>query len=684
MSPADAAAKHGHVHSPPHREPSPARNGSFLAQMPLSILGSFLRAQTPSPSQATMTAKHVDHVQSIPDQKDGMTTPRRDPPISPAPSRPVSSGSSAADSRSKKRTPRSRTSYLIAKPPQPVNPRSKFHIRPKVLLQLHQVIESQRPKPVYEVIPFSLLPQRSTRRLARTFNTREKLGPKDLLIVKAETYSSKEEDVRSDDERWGSREVIGVIIPGKCEKGVTGKTEICMDDGMSRWEVINMPNGGYEFNTTDKHGLTLKARWVLKPAHTRRVSGMSTTSQFSPTLPPGQEDKKFTFSTLSANSRRHPIIATMTRTRIDVLNSYAKPSATSPPTPSFPSYTQSPAVTPSSIDMNSFLDNASLALPIETDDALRHFIVVSGVWVASQNFGSPDNSQPSTPSLTTSATFRPPNHRTVSMSFIESPRSTSPTSTIDESRHSFSKPFRRSVERLPRSTSFTEPASSPMSTKTSPTSSPKLKTRGRRANSTGNTHFQSMTGSMRKRYGIAFEDAPQESEEERQTKRSIELLRIKELALPSPLEQPTITVPVKEPQSRLASIPSPIIIPPPSDGLINPTPSPPLLSLPTPDPKRARKTQSAYNPITTAGLWDSGVTEGPSLKARPTSMFVMDERKRKQEKKRGQSKNKENRKEDKRGSVEDKDWLGLKRKSDWYKYKIKLGLKELFRKGEKA
>ncbi|CAO2655870.1 Nn.00g046730.m01.CDS01 [Neocucurbitaria sp. VM-36] len=659
--------------------------------MPLSILGSFLRGQTPSPSQATTTAKHVDHAHDPPNtpslQRAAMTRGPQDTIISPAPSRPVSSGSSAADVKTKKRAPRSKTSYIIAKPPQPVNPRSKLHIRPKVLLQLHQIIASQRPKPVYEVIPFSLLPQRSTRRLARTFNTRERLGPNDLLIVKAEAYSTKDEEARSDDERWGSREVIGVISPGKCERGIIGKPEICMDDGTSRWEVTNMPNGGYEFNTTDDHGLNLKARWVLKPAQARRVSSMTAASPLTPTFAPGQEDKKFTFSTISANSRRHPIIATMTRTRIDVLDSYAMPSATSPPTPSSPSYTQSPAMTPSSIDTNSFLDNSSTTLPIETDDALRRFIVVSGVWVASHHFTSSDNSQPPTPSLNTSATFRPPNHRTVSMPFIESPRSASPASTVDENRRSFPKMFRTGTERLPRSTSFTEPCTSPVSTKISPSSSPKLKTRGRRANSTGNTQFISMTGSMRRRYGLAFTDqAPQESEEEKQSKRSIELLRIKELALSSPLDRSSIETPVRESKPKSAAIPSPIIIPCSSDDATAPTPllSPPLPSPPLPDPERARKTQSAYNPLTTAGLWDSGVTEGPGLKRRPTSMFVMSERKRKQDKKRSQSKSKENRKEEKRASIEDKECLGLKRKGDWYKYKFKLSLKGLFRKGEKA
>ncbi|CAN9377825.1 unnamed protein product [Alternaria alternata] len=93
-----------------------------------------------------------------------------------------------------------------------------------------------------------------------------------------------------------------------------------------------------------------------------------------------------------------------------------------------------------------------------------------------------------------------------------------------------------------------------------------------------------------------------------------------------------------------------------------------------PQTERSRKTQSAYAPITTTGMWDSGVTEGPGLKKRPTSMFVMNEKKRKQEKKVERKKSK--------ASEESNEGLGpkSKRKGDWYMYKIKLRLKDIFKK----
>jgi hypothetical protein len=188
---------------------------------------------------------------------------------------------------------------------------------------------------------------------------------------------------------------------------------------------------------------------------------------------------------------------------------------------------------------------------------------------------------------------------------------------------------------------------------------------------------------MRRRYGLAFEDqALPESEEERQTKRSVELLRIKELALPTTIERTSSESPTRDTARRStgATVPSPIAIPPASN-MTPPILSPSLLSPPLPDPDRARKTQSAYNPITTAGLWDSGVTERPGLKSRPTSMFVLNEKKKKQDRKRERSKSKEDKKYERDRLKDDKDYVSLKRHGDWYKFKT--SLRGLFRR-EKA
>jgi hypothetical protein len=107
-----------------------------------------------------------------------------------------------------------------------------------------------------------------------------------------------------------------------------------------------------------------------------------------------------------------------------------------------------------------------------------------------------------------------------------------------------------------------------------------------------------------------------------------------------------------------------------------------------PENDRTRKTQSAFNPITTAGMWDSGVTDGPGIKKRPTSMFVMNERKKKEEKKRGRSEGRTKKqeretlerstsKEDFKKGIKEKDSTGMRQR-------LKNSLKGMFGRKEKA
>ena len=191
---------------------------------------------------------------------------------------------------------------------------------------------------------------------------------------------------------------------------------------------------------------------------------------------------------------------------------------------------------------------------------------------------------------------------------------------------------------------------------------------------------------MRKRYGLAFEDnALPESEEEKQIKRSVELLRIKELVIPPPIERPSL----EKTRDQSCSQSTPLAEPPPltislstnTPASTPPTSTPPLLSpslVVSPlDTDRARKTRSAYQPVETAGLWDSGVTEGPGLKSRPTSMFVVNEKKRKEERKRGRGKTKE---KEETSFDNDKGLPAPKRSVGWGR--MKSGVKGLFKKGK--
>jgi hypothetical protein len=599
-----------HHHSPARRASSPA-NGSFL-QMPFSLLGNVLRRQD---EPATPAETRLD---------DSTHTPNnlmKADPTSPTISRPASASSAASEAeKRRKRACRPKTIYNLAQPPPSTH--QKLHLRPKVLLQLHQVVASSRPRPVYEVIPYSILAPVNTRRLARTFN-KEKLGAQDLLIVKAEEYGTGNDDAKTDDERLGTRDVVAIIC-SKEERGHVAKTEVLMENGSS-WEVKPAPNGGYDFQYTDDHGLVLKARWITRPTVTRTQSIASNPST------PVPDNRKFKFSTISANSRRHPVIATMTRDRIDVFDSYMMPSATSPNTPS--SALPTPVATPSAIDIDSFIEKDSL--PVTTDDALRRFIVASGIWVAFCENWSPAYSaskaaciMPPTP--TTPRPLQP--NRSISMTFSDSPRATSPSFPIDENKRTIPRIIRTGTQLLHRNPSFDT------SPELSAPPSPK-KTRGRRSNSTGHADLHSATGSIKKRSRLGVESQPlTETGEERQIKRSSELLRIRELSLPTSPHEPNQTltpIPSADPSASIRSL---------SPASSNP---------------RTKKTRSAYNPVTTLGLWDSGV-EGRGLKTRPTSMVVVQEKKKKARRKEARSRSRE-------GACKDQKEKCSRRKSEGFK-----------------
>ena len=619
MLTASAAEQHGHEFSTPRPSPSPTPKSPFFNGVPYSLFNSVMCRPSPGPSPMDTPAAEAGPVAANAKPTNGgneaVTVGDQGTLVSPALSRRTSIDSNSTETKPRKRPPRPKTIYRLAQPPPITLPRQKLHIRPKILLQLQQVVPNRHPKPVYEVIPSDILAPRSVRRFARSV-ANNKLGPNDLMVVRAEEYSLENRH-RSDEERWGSRDVVGLVcVERKDEKANVVRTEIVMDD-CSCWEVSLMPNGGYEFMYTDPHGLPIKCRWVPKPAHpSRRTSGMSTDSAF--TNSPADE-KKFTFSTIAPTSRRHPIIATMTRGSIEVLDSYTMPSGNSPSTPSSPtSSLQTPLATPAGIsEAGSYFrdsEQANDSRAIKTEEALRTFIVVTGIWVASCE-GWYDTHHKPCPVVRTSNLSRPAvPGRAVSMSHLDSPRSASPTS-VDEPRHTLPKLLRSSTQLFRLNSNFSSHTLvGPGSANTSPVSSP-LRTRGRRSNSTGDADLNSKSGSMRRRFGSVRQTPTlPETDEERQIKRSVELMRIKELTIPSPDLQPSV-FPVQPVQ----------IIEPPDDSSRSTSPG-------IQNPRRL-KTQSAYNPITTAGLWDSGVTDGPRSKTRPTSMVVLNGKHAKAQKK---------------------------------------------------
>ncbi|KAL0256535.1 hypothetical protein SLS55_008930 [Diplodia seriata] len=482
MLTADAAAQHGHEFSAP-RTPSPLHPTSPPPRSPLSVLSSTVRQQrpqhTPLPARKSVSfdgrPSHASSRKSI-----MFALPLESNASSSRPPSIRSTTTTSTDDRSRKRPSRPKTNYALAHPPPRVGP---LHLRPKVLLQLHQSSANSRPKPAFEAIPSTTFAPRLKRKFRRVFKHRDRLGPDDVVVVRAGDYGGAG-DHSDSDEDLESREVVGVV----CFNVRDERTEICMDDD-TVWEATFMQNGGYEFVATDEHGLQSKARWVPKPQGKRKSANYSQTDNAA-------EDRKFTFSTISPDRRRHPVIASMTKGGIDVWDQYSIPPQTN---------LASPLASPTFSDAAESQTLADTSEPrplLTTDETLRKFIIVSGIWVAFREkwstvfrYEKPGRDRDSVPAspLCGSPIMPCAPIRTVSMASLNGSMSRSSSPGIPDSQsdkhHSL-----RSVSRmlLHRNSAlaalngeFNASDSTPPSTGKTGTT-----TRSRRANSTGTAFMQ--------------------------------------------------------------------------------------------------------------------------------------------------------------------------------------------------
>ncbi|KAJ5169473.1 uncharacterized protein N7500_002256 [Penicillium coprophilum] len=270
------------------------------------------------------------------------------------------------------RKPRPKTSYQFAHPAAHAR-HKRFRFRPKLLLQLQQVSQTPRPLPVVDILPSTSYLPLLARKFPAIYRTRNGLGPYDLIVVLSEQYdrtvgSISEKRVSSEDEDEDHREVVATI----CQKyqddaRLKGKAEICMNFGPI-WEASPLPSGTYEFVAQTDSGVQI-VRWALRSGKSRRMS--------TPTGTQTREDgKRFTFSVIDPTTRRHPVLASMTRNQLEVNDEYSttvRSSGTDPMTPS-----SGMSVVSDASDAETTLDGSLVTL----DDGMRTLIVITGIWVA--------------------------------------------------------------------------------------------------------------------------------------------------------------------------------------------------------------------------------------------------------------------------------------------------------------
>ena len=316
---------------------------------------------------------------------------------------------------------RSKTIYSLMYPHP--TPWQKLHIRPRKYLQLQQWTDiSSRPLPAYEVVParcFSTVSRRANAKFQRMSKWRNCFGPDEMFVTRAGDYTPAPNTVAAADSASTSSDEStssmvqdpGATIAAICAVSARRRSdgiaaELALDDE-TVWEATPIANrGGYEFVWTDDHGLRTVVRWVARssksrPRQQRSGSWAGTTSASGKEIDTMKDraiaERRFTFSTIDPLSRRHPVIASLTNSCMEVYDDYTLP-APKLSTTSKPSSGDSAKENDSNADEQKPADGLdgeatlSMSSPrlCHTDEQTRKLILVSGIWVALQEGWSPN------------------------------------------------------------------------------------------------------------------------------------------------------------------------------------------------------------------------------------------------------------------------------------------------------
>lgn len=263
-----------------------------------------------------------------------------------------------------RRSMRSKTCYSLCHPVPESKVKQKLHRQPRSLLQLHRLQPNARPLPALEVISSANFSVRLTRSITKVFHAKHGFCANDLVVLKAEKYGTQDEEPEA-------RDVIGMICKGSREeqKSGSGRMAIYMASGR-QWEAYSIPTGGYECCTTDEHGLKETVRWVPKKAKDGRGASSNAT-------------RKFNFSTISPHTRRHPVIASLQKTGLEINDTYKIPD------PLVTTPLGTPKTTATALEDAFEEENISGNHECTTDNATQEIIAVTAIWVAMREGWSP-------------------------------------------------------------------------------------------------------------------------------------------------------------------------------------------------------------------------------------------------------------------------------------------------------
>ncbi|KAI1303801.1 hypothetical protein F5Y03DRAFT_384984 [Xylaria venustula] len=386
--------------------PPANRNSALLSDSPISRDDNTLAV----PKRATICAEPT--AQTPNNAWRTSREPVNNPPASPSETMSgdetsiISDTDASAASSSARRKRRSNTqtstTYVLAHPPPKLRSKQRIiHMRPNLVLQIQQITPGLRPKPTIDVYP-SFAGARSImapliKRVPGIAGIKRELSGQDIMLVRSEDYASQISGSESDcdEDNITGRDLLAVLSPSKTED----KAEIIMAEGMV-WAATTRSSGNsfsYEFTSVGPMGTTMTARWVRKQTVASSLPGTPTSP--TPNSKPQFSETKFTFSFLDPKSRRHPVLATLSSTSLNIPDTY-----TTIPQPIDRSPSKSQRDSPDSPSGSEKTQTKRLSQSLE--DWQKSFISVSAVWVALRHSWAPGFRPEDFMPLRTAATFQ--------------------------------------------------------------------------------------------------------------------------------------------------------------------------------------------------------------------------------------------------------------------------------------
>lgn len=239
---------------------------------------------------------------------------------------PSNDGTAAVRSpprRHRQKIPRKSTTYGLGYPTPSLLDRTKYvrKVLPRLLLQLQKVSEDGRPRPVLEVFPSSriagpVIAPRLAKRFPGIFGVKHHLAYDDIVLVRRDDdfVEAENGEVENEGELEKGR-LVAVYSPLRH----SDDAEIVLDDG-SVWLATPLLNGSYDFVHTDAGGNTTTVRWARRH---KILSSPTSASAAEPVTPSSVTSKpRYTFSIINPLTRRHPVLATLTPTSLNVQDTY--------------------------------------------------------------------------------------------------------------------------------------------------------------------------------------------------------------------------------------------------------------------------------------------------------------------------------------------------------------------------